>query len=631
MPKSNKLINEQSPYLLQHAYNPVDWYPWNEEAFEKARVESKPVFLSIGYSTCHWCHVMEKESFEDEEVARLMNEAFVSIKVDREERPDIDGIYMTVCQMLTGSGGWPLTIVMTPDKKPFFAGTYFPKLSRYGRAGMMELIPKLTELWKSKYDDIVKSAEEIAHALISSSKISGDEILSSEILHQAFNDLSRRFDPEKGGFGKSPKFPTPHNLTFLLRYWKKNNNEQALFMVEKTLQEMRLGGIYDHVGYGFHRYSTDSNWLVPHFEKMLYDQALLAIAFTEAYQSTKKELFENTIKEILEYVRRDMRSKKGGFYSAEDADSEGEEGKFYLWTVDEVRGILKDDADLFLEIFNCESEGNWIDPMHGGKVVTNILHLQTTFDESRSKKNLNAGALEIKIALAQKQLFEARENRIHPHKDDKILADWNSLMISAFAKAAQVFDEIKYVEIAESAVKFILNDMTLPNGRLLHRYRNEKVNVAGNLDDNAFLIAALLDWYETTFSVEYLSEAFEFEDKASQMIKTFSQTIKTSPPAYTQFLSGLDFYVGPSIEILLTGNAEGKIIQYLKILRDAFIPNKVVLYKKDGTEDSLSKVAGFTEAHSLIDGNAAVYVCENFSCKLPVTSEKDLRDILSTQ
>ena len=692
MPKPNKLINEQSPYLLQHAYNPVDWYPWNEDAFEKARIENKPIFLSIGYSTCHWCHVMEKESFEDEEVARLMNEAFVSIKVDREERPDIDGIYMTVCQMLTGSGGWPLTIVMTPDKKPFFAGTYFPKLSRYGRAGTMELIPKLTELWKSKYDDIVKSAEEIAHALISSSKFSGDEILFSEILHQAFNDLSRRFDPEKGGFGKSPKFPTPHNLTFLLRYWKKNNNEQALFMVEKTLQEMRLGGIYDHVGYGFHRYSTDSNWLVPHFEKMLYDQALLAIAFTEAYQSTKKELYKNTAKEILEYVRRDMRSKKGGFYSAEDADSEGEEGKFYLWTVDEVRGILKDDADLFLEIFNCESEGNWIDPMYGGKVVTNILHLQTTFDESRSKKNLNAGALEIKIALAQKQLFEARENRIHPHKDDKILADWNSLMISAFAKAAQVFDEIKYVEIAESAVKFILNDMTLPNGRLLHRYRNGKVDVAGNLDDYAFLIAALLDLYETTFSVEYLSEALEFqnhlikyfwdekdgaffftaadsekllirqkvvydgaipsgnsiallnlirlyrftgkiefEDKASQMIKTFSQTIKTSPPAYTQFLSGLDFYVGPSIEILLTGNAEGKIIQYLKILRDAFIPNKVVLYKKDGTEDSLSKVAGFTEAYSLIDGNAAVYVCENFSCKLPVTSEKDLRDILSTQ
>lgn len=672
MSKANRLINEQSPYLLQHAYNPVNWYPWSEKVFEKARTENKPIFLSIGYSTCHWCHVMEKESFEDEEVAKLMNEAFVSIKVDREERPDIDGIYMSVCQMLTGSGGWPLTIVMTPDKKPFFAGTYFPKLNRYGRAGMMELIPKLTELWKSKYDDIIKSAEEITHVLINSSKFSGDEILSSEILDRAFNELSRRFDPKKGGFGKSPKFPTPHNLTFLLRYWKKNKNEQALFMVEKTLQEMYLGGIYDHVGYGFHRYSTDSNWLVPHFEKMLYDQALLAIAYTEAYQATKKELYKNTAKEILEYVRRDMRSKKGGFYSAEDADSEGEEGKFYLWTVDEVRDILKDDADLFLEIFNCESEGNWIDPMHGGKVVTNILHLQTTFDESRSKKNLNTGALEIKIALAQKQLFEAREKRVHPHKDDKILADWNGLMISAFAKAAQVFDEKKYIEIAKSAVKFILKNMTLPNGRSLHRYRNGKADVAGNLDDYSFFIAALLDLYETTFEVEYLNKALElqndlikyfwdeqdggffftandsekllvrqkeiydgaipsgnsfailnlvrlhgftgrteFEDKASQMIKTFSQIIKTSPSAYTQFLSGLDFYIGPSKEILLVGNDDAKVKKFLRILREVFIPSKVIIYKKDGMEDSLSKVA-------------AVYVCENFSCKLPITSELDL-------
>ena len=406
MNKSNKLINEQSPYLLQHAYNPVDWYPWGEEAFEKAKSENKPIFLSIGYSTCHWCHVMEKESFEDEEVAKLMNEAFVSIKVDREERPDIDGIYMTVCQMLTGSGGWPLTIVMTPDKKPFFAGTYFPKLSRYGRAGMMELIPQLSEIWKSKNDDVLKSAEEISHALLNSSKFSGNEILSSEILDRAFNELSRRFDPEKGGFGKSPKFPTPHNLTFLLRYWKKNKNEQALAMVEKTLQEMRLGGIYDHVGYGFHRYSTDPKWLVPHFEKMLYDQALLAIAYTEAYQATKNELYKTTVKEILEYVSRDMLSKKGGFYSAEDADSEGEEGKFYLWTVDEVKELFKEDAALILDIFNCEADGNWIDPMHGGKVGTNILHLQKSLEEYCLNNGLNTESLEIKIALAQKQLFE---------------------------------------------------------------------------------------------------------------------------------------------------------------------------------------------------------------------------------
>jgi len=686
---ANKLVNEQSPYLLQHAYNPVDWYPWSEEAFEKARIENKPIFLSIGYSTCHWCHVMEKESFEDEEVAKLMNEAFVSIKVDREERPDIDGIYMTVCQILTGSGGWPLTIVMTPEKKPFFAGTYFPKLGRYGRAGMMELIPQLSELWNSKNDDILKSAEEISHALINSSKFSGDEILSSEILDQAFNELSRRFDPENGGFGKSPKFPTPHSLTFLLRYWKKNNNEDALAIVEKTLKEMRLGGIYDHIGFGFHRYSTDPQWLVPHFEKMLYDQALLAIAYIEAYQATKNELFENTVKEILEYVNRDMRSKKGGFYSAEDADSEGEEGKYYLWTVDEVRAILKDDADLFLEIFNCEPAGNWIDPMHGGKVGTNILHLQTTMDEYSSKSNVSTGILEIKIALAQKQLLEAREKRIHPHKDDKILTDWNGLMISAFAKAAQVFDEKKYIEIAESTAKFILNHMTLQNGRLLHRYRNGNADIAGNLDDHAFLIAALLDLYETTFSVDHLIDALklnddlikyfwdendgaffftatdsekllvrqkeiydgaipsgnsiallnlvrlyrftgrtEFEVKASQMIKTFSQLIKTSPSAYTQFLSALDFYIGPSKEILLVGNDDEKVKRFLRILREIFIPNKVIIYKDDRMEDKLSKAAEFTKSYQSLNG-AEAYICENFSCRLPVTSEKDLIALLS--
>ena len=587
---------------------------------------------------------------------------------------------MTVCQILTGSGGWPLTIVMTPDKKPFFAGTYFPKLGRYGRAGMMELIPQLSELWNSKNDDILKSAEEISHALINSSKFSGDEILSSE---------SRRFDPENGGFGKSPKFPTPHSLTFLLRYWKKNNNEDALAIVEKTLKEMRLGGIYDHVGFGFHRYSTDPKWLVPHFEKMLYDQALLAIAYIEAYQATKNELFENTIKEILEYVNRDMRSKKGGFYSAEDADSEGEEGKYYLWTVDEVRAILKDDADLFFEIFNCEPAGNWIDPMHGGKVGTNILHLQTTMDEYSSKSNVSTGILEIKIALAQKQLLEAREKRIHPHKDDKILTDWNGLMISAFAKAAQVFDEKKYIEIAESTAKFILNHMTLQNGRLLHRYRNGNADIAGNLDDHAFLIAALLDLYETTFSVDHLIDALnlnddlikyfwdendgaffftatdsekllvrqkeiydgaipsgnsvallnlvrlyrftgrtEFEVKASQMIKTFSQLIKTSPSAYTQFLSALDFYIGPSKEILLVGNDDEKVKRFLRILRETFIPNKVIIYKDDRTKDKLSKAAEFTKSYQSLNG-AEAYICENFSCRLPVTSEKDLIALLS--
>lgn len=685
MLKPNRLINEQSPYLLQHAYNPVDWYPWNEEAFEKARSENKPIFLSIGYSTCHWCHVMEKESFEDDEVAKLMNEAFVSIKVDREERPDIDGIYITVCQMLTGSGGWPLTIVMTPDKKPFFAGTYFPKLSRYGRAGMMELIPQLSELWRSKQEDILKSADAISHALVNSSKFWGDEILSSEILDQAFNELTKRFDPENGGFGKSPKFPSPHNLTFLLRYWKKNKNEQALLMVDKTMRNMRLGGIYDHLGFGFHRYSTDQKWLVPHFEKMLYDQALLVIAYTEAYQATKNELYKNTVKEILEYVIRDMKSPEGGFYSAEDADSEGEEGKFYLWTLEELRNILKEDADIFFNIYNCEAEGNWIDSMHGKKVGTNILHLQTTLKEYCSKNDLSFSTLEIKIAQAQKQLLEVRNKRIHPHKDDKVLTDWNGLMISAYAKAAQVFDEIKYIEIAESAVKFILKNLTLPNGRLLHRYRNGDADITGNLDDYAFLIAALLDLYETTFAVEFLEKALnlqndmikyfwdeedwgfffiasdsekllvrqkeiydgaipsgnsvallnlvrlyrftgrtDFEEIASQMIKTFSQPIRTSPSAYTHFLSALDFYLGPSKEILLVGSDEHKVKSFVRVINKYFIPNKVTLHKSLESHDSLAKIAEYTKSFQFTDSKTLVYLCENFTCNLPISSETEL-------
>lgn len=685
MLKPNRLINEQSPYLLQHAYNPVDWYPWNEEAFEKARSENKPIFLSIGYSTCHWCHVMEKESFEDDEVAKLMNEAFVSIKVDREERPDIDGIYITVCQMLTGSGGWPLTIVMTPDKKPFFAGTYFPKLSRYGRAGMMELIPQLSELWRSKQEDILKSADAISHALVNSSKFWGDEILSSEILDQAFNELTKRFDPENGGFGKSPKFPSPHNLTFLLRYWKKNKNEQALLMVDKTMRNMRLGGIYDHLGFGFHRYSTDQKWLVPHFEKMLYDQALLVIAYTEAYQATKNELYKNTVKEILEYVIRDMKSPEGGFYSAEDADSEGEEGKFYLWTLEELRNILKEDADIFFDIYNCEAEGNWIDSMHGKKVGTNILHLQTTLKEYCSKNDLSFSTLEIKIAQAQKQLLEVRNKRIHPHKDDKVLTDWNGLMISAYAKAAQVFDEIKYIEIAESAVKFILKNLTLPNGRLLHRYRNGDADITGNLDDYAFLIAALLDLYETTFAVEFLEKALnlqndmikyfwdekdggffftaldtekllirqkeiydgaipsgnsvallnvvrlyrftgrtDFEDKASQIIKTFSQSIRTSPSAYTHFLSALDFYLGPSKEILIVGSDEHKVKSFMRVINKYFIPNKVTLHKSLESHDSLAKIAEYTKSFQFTDSKTLVYLCENFTCNLPISSETEL-------
>ena len=362
--KANRLIREKSPYLLQHAYNPVDWYAWGPEAFEKAQKEDKPIFLSIGYSTCHWCHVMERESFEDPEVAKLMNDAFVSIKVDREERPDIDNLYMTVAHVMGSRGGWPLTIIMTPNKKPFFAATYIPKKGRFGMTGMLTIIPYIKELWTKRRDEVVNTTDKVVTALNQVSQSSVGEELEEEILKRAYESLRNRFDEEYGGFNDAPKFPTPHNLLFLLRYWKRTADEKALQMVEKTLQFMRYGGIYDHIGFGFHRYSTDFLWLVPHFEKMLYDQAMLAMAYIEAFQATHKEEYENTAREIFTYVLRDMTAPTGGFYSAEDAESEGEEGKFYLWKEEEIKQILeKEEADLTIKTFNIETRGNFIDMM----------------------------------------------------------------------------------------------------------------------------------------------------------------------------------------------------------------------------------------------------------------------------
>ena len=383
--QANRLISEKSPYLLQHAENPVDWYPWGPEAFEKARREDKPIFLSIGYSTCHWCHVMAHESFEDPEVARLLNEVFVAIKVDREERPDIDGVYMTVCQMMTGSGGWPLTIVMTPDKRPFFAATYIPKETRFGRVGMLELIPRIREVWANRRQEALDSADRIATSLQEVASDAPGEEPDTSTLNLAYTQLSQRFDERYAGFGKAPKFPTPHNLLFLLRYWKRTGEERALEMVEKSLGAMRRGGVYDHVGFGFHRYSTDARWLVPHFEKMLYDQAMLAMAYTEAYQATGDEAYARTAHEIFAYVLRDMTAPEGGFYSAEDADSEGEEGKFYVWTSEEIRRVLSpEDADLAVRVFQVEETGNFSEETTGKMTGDNILH------RTRSLKHLAA-------------------------------------------------------------------------------------------------------------------------------------------------------------------------------------------------------------------------------------------------
>ncbi|MBE0527180.1 MAG: thioredoxin domain-containing protein, partial [Candidatus Thorarchaeota archaeon] len=392
----NRLSQEKSPYLLQHAENPVDWFPWNDEAFEKAKDENKPIFLSIGYSTCHWCHVMAHESFEDEEVASLMNDAFVNIKVDREERPDIDGVYMQVAQMITGRGGWPLTIIMTPDKKPFYAATYIPKESRYNMLGMKELIPRIEELWTTKQENIDEVITQIEEAFSQLSKTEPTEELVLEDINHAYSQLSRRFDDEKGGFGSAPKFPSPHNLMLILRYWKRTGDERALYMVEKTLQEMRLGGLFDHLGFGFHRYSTDAEWLLPHFEKMLYDQASLMMAYTEAYQITRKDEYADVVRNIFEYITRDLSSPEGAFYSAENADSEGEEGKFYTWTQREIDDILGVDvASIFKQVYNVHEEGNIIDEATREKTGFNIFHLKQKVDIITDSTNMSREELSI--------------------------------------------------------------------------------------------------------------------------------------------------------------------------------------------------------------------------------------------
>ena len=690
---SNHLINETSPYLRQHAHNPVDWYPWGPEAFERAQRENKPIFLSIGYSTCHWCHVMAHESFEHPEVARLMNEAFVSIKVDREERPDIDNVYMSACQVMTGSGGWPLSIIITPDKKPFFAATYIPREGRFGLIGMMELIPHIRELWATRRSEALSLSNEIATVLQQTSQDTTGEKLDEATLEFTYEQLAKRFDGQYAGFSGAPKFPTPHNLLFLLRYWKRGGNKAVLDMVEKTLQTMRRGGIYDHVGFGFHRYSTDSQWLVPHFEKMLYDQAMLAMAYTEAYQATGKEDYGKIAREIFTYVLRDMTAPEGGFCSAEDADSEGEEGKFYLWTQEEVRQALgNEEANFVARVFNIEKDGNFLEQATRRRSGVNILHLRKTLGELASDLNLSQQDLQAHLEVIRQKLFACREKRVHPMKDDKILTDWNGLMVAALAKGAQAFDEPEYAEAACRAADFILGDMRKPDGRLLHRYRDGQAGVEANLDDYAFLVWGLIELYEAIFDARHLEVALELtsdmvrhfwdedggglyltpddgeslfvrkkeiydgaipsgnavamlnllrlgrmtatsglEEKAARIGSAFSGSVNQSPSAHTQLMVALDFGIGPCYEVVIAGKAQAEDTKAMvKALRTRFLPNKVVLLNPDERESpEIAKLAEFTKNQSSIEGKATAYVCLNYNCKLPTTDIGKMLELLN--
>jgi uncharacterized protein YyaL (SSP411 family) len=693
--KHNRLALEKSPYLLQHAGNPVDWYPWSEEAFEKAKRENKPVFLSIGYSTCHWCHVMAHESFENPEVAKLMNETFVSVKVDREERPDIDSAYMTVCQMLTGSGGWPLSIILTPDKEPFFAATYIPKETRFGRAGMLTLIPRIKELWSTRQTEALSSAAEVVSSLKNNLSEAPGVDLDEPLLHLAYTQLLERFDEQQGGFSTAPKFPTPHNLLFLLRYWKRTGTEQALMMVEKTLQAMRNGGIYDHIGFGFHRYSTDSRWLVPHFEKMLYDQALLAISYTEAYQATKKAEYAQTTHEIFTYVIRDMTSPEGVFYSAEDADSEGEEGKFYLWTKGEIQKVLSPErAEIAIKLFDITADGNFNDEATDQKTGRNILHLTKSIDELSSDMSMSAPDLRAQIKEIREKLFTYRQKRIHPHKDDKILTDWNGLMIAALAKGSQVMNEPRYVKAARRAADFILNRMLTPEGRLYHRYRDGEAALVAHVDDYAFFIYGLLELYEATFDVHYLDASLklngillrhfwdeenggfyftaddgemllmrqkeiydgavpsgnsiamlnllrlgqitthaDYEEKAAEIGRTFYENVRQLPSAYTQLMVAADFAIGPSYEVVIAGDPRASDMkQMLEALRKIFVPNKVIVLRPTDTKTPMiDRIVPIIKSYSSIEGKATAYVCQNHYCQLPTQDTYSMLELLGDE
>jgi len=689
--KFNRLINEKSPYLLQHAKNPVDWFPWSQEAFHKAKKENKPIFLSIGYSTCHWCHVMANESFEDEEVAKLLNNNFVCIKVDREERPDIDKIYMNFCQIITGTGGWPLTIIMTPDKEPFFAATYIPKQSRYEMKGLLVLIPEIKNLWENKPDSLQKSASEITKALQKIKKSSEGKELNEKTIEIAFEKLFNSFDELHGGFGNFPKFPTPHNLLFLLRYWKRTGNNYSLKMVEKTLEQMRQGGIYDHIGFGFHRYSTDRQWILPHFEKMLYDQALLIFAYSEAYQATKKPIFKKTAQEIIEYILHDMTDEEGGFYSAIDADSEGKEGKFYTWDYEELRNILSSEELRIVEKFyNIKKDGNF-SAKEKSVDKKNIMYQLMSIDEYTDFYDFDREKLTCKLEKIRVKLFNKRKKRIHPEKDDKILTDWNGLMIAALSKASCVFNEISYIEKAEKAFNFISKNMIKKSGELLHRYRDGESKVQGFADDYAFLTFGLIEIYLATLSSKYLKISLElnkyllnhfwdkssgglfftsdtdekliartkeiydgaipsansitmynlirlaritgnsdFEEKAKQIGITFYDQIIGYPMGYTQVLIGLDFAIGPSFEIVIVGDKnKADTNKIINELNKIYLPNKVVILKEPTLKNSeIEKISSFVKEYSQIENKATIYVCRNQKCSLPTTIIEKMKEQL---
>lgn len=681
---TNRLINESSPYLLQHAHNSVDWYPWGDAAFARAKKEDKPVFLSIGYSTCHWCHVMEVESFENEQIAEIMNEHFICIKVDREQRPDVDQIYMNAVVMMTGSGGWPLSVFLTPDGKPFYGGTYYPPQDSFGRPGFPRVLLSIAEAWKNKRQDLIDSAGKLSEQLAQPEGPAGESQLSPEILKRAFDYYQNSFDSAHGGFGGAPKFPQPTNLSLLLYYFNRTGEKDALNMVEKTLNEMAKSGMYDQIGGGFHRYSTDQRWLVPHFEKMLYSQALISKVYLQAYQVTKNKQYADVVKDIFNYVLRDMADPKGGFNSAEDADSEGKEGTFYLWDTKQTESLLgKDNAEIFNAYYGITQKGNFEE----GKTILNIT---TSVEQLEKKFQKHSAEIENILESSCAILLDERSKRIRPHRDDKVISAWNGLMISSLAYGGAVLQEQKYITAAERSAEFIL-DTLHKNNRLMRYYRQGRVVEKAFLDDYAFMITAMLDLYEATFDTKWLLEAKilseemnelfadnkhggffltgndaeklitrtkpvydgaipsgnsiaalalmklgrltmhqPFGDRGAGVVKAFQSQLQQSPAHYPAMLMSLNFLLGPTQEIVIAGNAEqADTKQMLKLIRSNFLPNAVLLLHPNGKAASeIETIVPFIANQTAIDGKATAYICENYVCIRPVNTIDELKNLL---
>jgi hypothetical protein len=667
----NQLIHETSPYLLQHAYNPVNWMPWGSKALEKARLEDKPVLLSVGYSACHWCHVMERESFENDQIAALMNQFFVPVKVDREERPDVDAVYMNAVQIMTGSGGWPMTVFLTPDGKPFYGGTYYPPEDRYGRPGFPRILHAISDAWTNRRQELLESANDLTGHLGRMEVLATAADLEPELAERAVQTLETNFDPTWGGFGGAPKFPNPGGLEFLLQHHQRTGHTMALEMTERTLTAMAVGGMYDQLGGGFARYSTDERWLVPHFEKMLYDNAQLARTYLHAFQVTHKPFYARIARETLDYLLREMTSPEGGFYSAQDADSEGVEGKFYVWNIQQIRDALGPDAELFCKAFGVTEAGNW----EGQTILTLARDTQSL----QAETGLEPDVIQRRLLEAREALYKIRAQRVWPGRDDKVLVSWNGLALAAFAEGARILNEPRYLDAARANLNFVRREMHR-DGRLLHTYKDGKAHIHGMLEDYSLYALGLLELYRTGFlredlefaidltrtvfryfydpgkgfydtpidgerlivrprsffdsampsgngamamllmSLARLTGKHEWEDAALEAVRSVQEIMHRQPTGFGSLLQAVEAHRSPHREVAVIGDlTSGDAHALIGVLHRRYLPHVALAAAQPG-----NPYLPVLEHREMVNDQPAAYVCQNLACKLPVTTAEEL-------